>query len=213
MLHPSACDAAVAVRLAREHNKGEELEDWLYTHQQDMTPETVRQAARDVGQVTDFDAKYAATLELVKGDIALGQQLKVYADADLLHQRRQGRRRLGAAVLRPGDRVRARSTRSSATSSMPALATSELTKDYRGRLLAQAAVPRARPPDARRRARRGLRISRSQRRRQDHHAQAADAAGVSDLRPRRDPRPPARRLSTSSGASATCRNIRTSTTT
>ena len=76
-LHPAACDAAVAVRLARAHNKGEALEEWLYTHQQEMTPATVRQAAREIGQVTDFDAKYAATLALVKGDIALGQQLKV----------------------------------------------------------------------------------------------------------------------------------------
>ena len=42
-----------------------------------MTPETVRKAARDVGQVTDFDARYAATLEPVKADIALGKQLGV----------------------------------------------------------------------------------------------------------------------------------------
>ena len=53
------------------------MEEWLYTHQQNMTSGRVRQAAREVGQVTDFEAKYAATLELVKGDIALGQQLKV----------------------------------------------------------------------------------------------------------------------------------------
>ena len=77
MLHGGACDAAVAVRLARAHNKGDELEDWFYTHQSEMTPETVRKAAREIGQVTDFDAKYQSTLELVKGDIAMGQQLKV----------------------------------------------------------------------------------------------------------------------------------------
>ena len=79
MLHPAACDAAVAVRLAREHNRGPEMEDWLYTHQPDMTPETVRKAAREVGQVTDFDAKYAATLELVKADVALGTQLDIHS--------------------------------------------------------------------------------------------------------------------------------------
>lgn len=76
-LHPAACDAAVAVRLARAHNRGEALEEYLYTHQREMTPSSVRQAARDIGQVTDFDAKYDATLELVKGDIALGQELRV----------------------------------------------------------------------------------------------------------------------------------------
>jgi uncharacterized membrane protein/protein-disulfide isomerase len=76
-LHPAACDAAVAVRLAQAHNKGEALEEYFYTHQQEMTPASVRQAARDIGGVTDFDAKYAATLALVKGDIAMGQSLKV----------------------------------------------------------------------------------------------------------------------------------------
>ena len=76
-MHAGACEAAVAVRLARAHNRGDQLEEWLYTHQTDMTPASVRKAAVDVGQVTDFDAKYAATLELVKGDIALGQSLKV----------------------------------------------------------------------------------------------------------------------------------------
>jgi uncharacterized membrane protein/predicted DsbA family dithiol-disulfide isomerase len=77
MLHPAACDAAVAVRLARQHNRGPEMEDWLYTHQQGMTPQTVRQAARDIGMVTDLEEKYASTIELVKGDIALGKQLNV----------------------------------------------------------------------------------------------------------------------------------------
>ena len=77
MLHPAACDAAVAVRLAAEHDRAEEMGEWLYANQQGMTPATVRQAARDVGQVTDFDAKYAATLELVKADVALGTQLNI----------------------------------------------------------------------------------------------------------------------------------------
>ncbi len=77
MLHPGACDAAVAVRLAAAKGRGEQLEEWLYSHQQEMTPENVRKAAREIGQVTDFDARYEATLALVKGDIAMGQQLKV----------------------------------------------------------------------------------------------------------------------------------------
>jgi protein-disulfide isomerase len=75
--HTGACEAAVAVRLAKEKGRGEALEDWFFTHQKEMTPASVRQAAREVGQVTDFDAKREATLALVKGDIALGQQLKV----------------------------------------------------------------------------------------------------------------------------------------
>jgi len=42
-----------------------------------MTPDSVRQAAREVGNVPDFDAKYNATLELVKADVALGTQLDI----------------------------------------------------------------------------------------------------------------------------------------
>jgi uncharacterized membrane protein/protein-disulfide isomerase len=79
MLHSAACHAAVAVRLAREHNRGPEMEDWLYTHQPEMTPDTVKKAAQEVGQVPDFDAKYAATLELVKADVALGTQLDIHS--------------------------------------------------------------------------------------------------------------------------------------
>jgi len=78
--HPSACDAAVAVRLAKAKNRDEALEAWFFSdHQTEMTPETVRKAAREVGQVTDFDAKYAATIEAVKGDIAFGHTLEVSA--------------------------------------------------------------------------------------------------------------------------------------
>jgi uncharacterized membrane protein/protein-disulfide isomerase len=78
-IHPSACEAAVAVRLARGHNRADAMIEWIFANQPSLTPERVRQAAREVGQVTDYDAKYAATLELVKSDIALGRQLGVAA--------------------------------------------------------------------------------------------------------------------------------------
>jgi uncharacterized membrane protein len=76
-LHIGACEAAVAVRLAREKGKGEAMEDWLYSNQPAMNTETVKKAAATVGGVTDFDKRYAATLELVKADIAQGSQLKI----------------------------------------------------------------------------------------------------------------------------------------
>ena len=76
-LHPAACDAAVAVRLAQAHNKTDAMEEWLYTHQPTMTPPGVRQAAHDLGQIADFDAKYPATIASVKSDIALGRQLGI----------------------------------------------------------------------------------------------------------------------------------------
>ena len=69
----------MAVRLARTHNREEAMIEWIFANQPSLTPELVKQGARDVGQVTDFDAKYASTLESVKSDIALGKQLGVSA--------------------------------------------------------------------------------------------------------------------------------------
>jgi protein-disulfide isomerase len=64
--------------LAREKGKAEAMEEWLFANQPAMMqPQAVRNAAASVGNVTDFDARYQATLELVKADIAQGGQLKV----------------------------------------------------------------------------------------------------------------------------------------
>jgi len=76
-MHLGACEAAVAVRLAREKGNGDAMEAWLYSNQAAMTPATVRQAARDVGGVTDMDARYAATLALVRADAEQGAQLRI----------------------------------------------------------------------------------------------------------------------------------------
>jgi len=75
--HMASCEAAVAVRLAREKGKAAQLEDWLFANQPALTPASVKQAVQAIGGVTDFDARYQATLTLVKGDIAQGGQLQV----------------------------------------------------------------------------------------------------------------------------------------
>ena len=77
-LHLGACEAAVAVRLAREKGKAEAMEEWLYSNQPAMVnPDSVKKAAATIGGVTDFDARFAGTLELVKADVAQGGQLKI----------------------------------------------------------------------------------------------------------------------------------------
>jgi len=75
-IHPAACDAAVAVRLVAP-GKREAMEEWLYSHQPSMTSPSVRQAAKDIGLVADFDTRYQPTLALVKSDVALGKQLQI----------------------------------------------------------------------------------------------------------------------------------------
>jgi uncharacterized membrane protein/protein-disulfide isomerase len=76
-LHPAACEAAVAVRLAREKGKAEAMEEWVFANQPSLTAELVKQGVRTVAGVTDFDTRFDTTLELVKADIAMGSQLKV----------------------------------------------------------------------------------------------------------------------------------------
>lgn len=75
--HQASCEAAVAVRLAREKGKAAPMEDWLFANQATLTPASVKQSVQTIGGVMDFDARYQATLQLVKGDIAQGGQLQV----------------------------------------------------------------------------------------------------------------------------------------
>jgi len=77
--HPFACEAAVAVRLAKGKGREQALEDHLFANQEMFSSENIRKWAKDIGQVSDFDAKYAATIEEVKSDIAFGHTLQVNA--------------------------------------------------------------------------------------------------------------------------------------
>jgi uncharacterized membrane protein/protein-disulfide isomerase len=80
-VHPAACEAAAAVVLARRKNDGsaEKLEHWLFTHQGPpiLTPNQVKEAARDVAGISDYDAKYAEALTEVKNDAGMGNMLGV----------------------------------------------------------------------------------------------------------------------------------------
>ncbi len=76
-VHGAACEAAVAVRLARAKNKDKELENWLFARQPEMTRDLVKQGLAEVASLSNFDAEYAKVLEDVRADARLGQQLKV----------------------------------------------------------------------------------------------------------------------------------------
>jgi len=76
-IHASACEAAAAVRMAKAKDRGDEMVAWLFENQASLTPDGVKQAARDVGQVTDFDAQYAKTLEGVRADAQAGLRLQI----------------------------------------------------------------------------------------------------------------------------------------
>jgi uncharacterized membrane protein/protein-disulfide isomerase len=76
--HIAACEAAAAVRMAREKNKERELEAALFDRQSPtMSRDDVKAALREIAQIDDFDARYAKTLEAVRLDVQLGQKVGV----------------------------------------------------------------------------------------------------------------------------------------
>jgi uncharacterized membrane protein/protein-disulfide isomerase len=79
--HDSACEAAVAVRLARQvgEAEAERMQRWLYANQEGMTPAAIKAAASDIAGIEDFDARYAETVQAVKADIAVGATIPVEA--------------------------------------------------------------------------------------------------------------------------------------
>ena len=79
LMHQSACEAAVAVRLARDKGKEQEFVDFFFKapDQQGITPDAVRQQAEKVLGITDFDRQYKTLLPAVQQDVADGHAVRV----------------------------------------------------------------------------------------------------------------------------------------
>jgi uncharacterized membrane protein/protein-disulfide isomerase len=75
--HPMACDAAAANRMAEDKGKGDEMEAWLFNNQGTLTAASVRQAAKTIAGIDDFDRQYSLKLARLKQDSADGGALKV----------------------------------------------------------------------------------------------------------------------------------------
>jgi protein-disulfide isomerase len=77
--HTAACEAAAAVNMARPKGTADAVEEWLFANigPPVLTPAQVKNAARDIGGITDFDAQYPEVLKGIREDVALGDRLKV----------------------------------------------------------------------------------------------------------------------------------------
>lgn len=79
-IHGGACEAAAAVRLAREKNRHKELEAALYTRQTaSMSRNDVKATLEEVAEIDGgtFDSQYPKLLEAIRADAQLGQKLGV----------------------------------------------------------------------------------------------------------------------------------------
>ncbi len=77
LIHPAACDAAAAAVMAQPKGTFDKLTDWFFMHQDQLSPSTVKTAAKDVGGIADFDAEFARAIQQVKTDAATGAALGV----------------------------------------------------------------------------------------------------------------------------------------
>jgi uncharacterized membrane protein/protein-disulfide isomerase len=77
--HFASCEAGAAVIMGRAKGSSAKLEDWIFSHLGPpmLTPDQVKEAARTVGGITDFDAQYPRALEELRTDAGLGQLLGV----------------------------------------------------------------------------------------------------------------------------------------
>jgi uncharacterized membrane protein/protein-disulfide isomerase len=75
--HYASCEAAAAVIMARATGTAQKLEQWIFTNQLSLTPDKVKKAARDIGGIQDFEAKYPGALQEVKADASLGAKLGI----------------------------------------------------------------------------------------------------------------------------------------
>jgi len=76
-LHRGACDAAVAVRLAREEGRAAAMQQWLFSQTGKITREQVEVAAAGIGWVRHFAARYESARMLVERDAVLGRAVGV----------------------------------------------------------------------------------------------------------------------------------------
>jgi len=79
MAHAYACEAAVAVRLAKAKDpaKGKELENWLFERQDSFSVDLIKRGLSEIAQVNSFDAEYPKTIEAVREDVKLGTSVGV----------------------------------------------------------------------------------------------------------------------------------------
>jgi uncharacterized membrane protein/protein-disulfide isomerase len=77
-LHPAPCEAAAAVRIARNQGKDKEheMEAWVFAHQP-ASPDELKAAAQKILGISDFDRQYQQQLPAIRRDIADGVALGV----------------------------------------------------------------------------------------------------------------------------------------
>ena len=105
VVHSASCEAAASVIMAKAKGTSDKLEDWIFAHLGPplLTPDQVKDAARTVGGITDFDAQYPRVKEEIRTDAGLGQLLGVKSTPTFYINGRSPTQVLPAQYLRRPD--------------------------------------------------------------------------------------------------------------
>jgi protein-disulfide isomerase len=78
-VHQFACEAAVAVRLAKEKGKDKELEQQLFDTQDQFSRDHIKRELQKVAGVTpdEYESRYASVAGDIRSEVALGSKLGV----------------------------------------------------------------------------------------------------------------------------------------
>jgi protein-disulfide isomerase len=76
-VHTNACEAAVAVRLARSKGQGPQMETWLFENQESLSRGRIKDQLKTMTGIDDYDTQYATVLDDVRKDSQLGKKLGV----------------------------------------------------------------------------------------------------------------------------------------
>src|SRR5262249_29146818 len=71
----ASCDASALYIMAKQKGTGDTLKDWFFLHQAELSPDTVRNAAKDVAKGSDFQRGHDKSMQEVKTDAAVGPSL------------------------------------------------------------------------------------------------------------------------------------------
>jgi protein-disulfide isomerase len=75
--HYASCESSAAVVMAQSKGAADKMTDWLFANQTRLSPAVVKEGAKEVAGIDDFDARYAAALQEVRADASLGGLLEV----------------------------------------------------------------------------------------------------------------------------------------
>ena len=76
-IHAFACDASVAYRAAVERGKGPEMEQWIFDNQALLSSALIRDNAKRIAGIVDFDKEIALRTPGIKKDTADGGALQI----------------------------------------------------------------------------------------------------------------------------------------